>query len=95
MSEATTLRDPAAEADGSLAAELARALQEAGIRYCQWKGRAKRDRWVTGRGDLDLLVDRTGAGALASALARLDFKQAIAPPDRQVAGVHSFVGFDS
>jgi thymidylate kinase len=94
MTQATALRTPAAEGEPSLAVRLARALQESGMQYCQWKGRAKHDRWVTGRGDLDLLVERGSAGALASAFQRLDFKQAFAPPDRQVAGVHSFVGFD-
>jgi thymidylate kinase len=91
---AIAVRDSVPGHAGTLGAQLARALDDSGLAYCQWKGQGKRDRWMSGRGDLDLLVDRAGAGRFAAVLERLDFKLALAAPDRQMAGVQSYVGFD-
>jgi len=40
-----------------LAGRLGTALASRGVSYCQWKGHGKRERWESGRGDIDLLVD--------------------------------------
>ena len=41
----------------ALVGRLGAALASRGISYCQWKGHGKRERWESGRGDIDLLVD--------------------------------------
>jgi thymidylate kinase len=94
VSEAVLARAAAPEDAGPLGLRVALALGRSGIPHCQWKGRHKRDRWMAGRGDLDLLVDRTAAARFAAVLEALDFKLAQAPPERQAAGVQSFVGYD-
>lgn len=64
------------------------------VSYCQWKGHGKRERWASGRGDIDLLVDRAMWGEFVDVLAELGFKQAVAPPGREAAGVQHFFGLD-
>ena len=36
-----------------LVARLGAALASRGVSYCQWKGHGKRERWESGRGDID------------------------------------------
>jgi len=44
----------------SLVLELGDALERRNVNYCcQWKGNWKKKRWMSGEGDIDLLVDRT------------------------------------
>ena len=74
---------------------LCEALTERRVSYCHWKSNWKLERWLTGEGDLDLLVDRADAGAFASVIAGLGFKQAQPTPDRDVPGVLNFYGFDT
>jgi thymidylate kinase len=88
------MRDSVPGVAGALGAQLVRALDESGLACCRWKGQGGGDRWMNGRGDLDLLVDRASAGRFAALLERLDFKLALAAPDRQMAGVQSYVGLD-
>ncbi|HEV8304686.1 MAG TPA: hypothetical protein VGQ25_06995 [Gemmatimonadales bacterium] len=73
---------------------LAAVLAEVDLKYCQWKGHAKRERWGTGAGDVDLLVERRSAGRFVSVLSDLGFKLAVPPPEQQVPGVLSYVGLD-
>jgi len=75
-----------------LAAELARLLGTANVRYCQWKGLGGEARWASGLGDLDLLIDRPSALMFGRALTVLGFKQATAPPGLEVPGVVSYLG---
>jgi len=86
--------EPLPDAAG-LVTQVSDALEAAGIHYCQWKGHAKRERWSTARGDLDLLVDRTAASRFGIVLERLGFKLAIPAPDLQVPGVISYLGLDA
>lgn len=72
--------------------ELAGALDAAGVKYCQWKGHFKRERWATGAGDIDLLVERRAAAQFGRVVADLGFKLAIPPGEQQVPGVLSYVG---
>src|SRR5207245_6363111 len=67
------------QAPATLIERLAAALESAGIAYCQWKGHSKRNRWLTGAGDLDLLVDPAAWPALVEVLVQLGFKRAVAP----------------
>ena len=78
----------------TLLERLGETLDAAGVACCQWKGHWKRERWETGGGDVDLLVDPTWAEQLESALDRLGFKPAVAPPEAQVPGTASWVGYD-
>jgi thymidylate kinase len=78
----------------TLVDRLAEALDEQGISYCQWKGHRKRDRWATGEGDIDLLVDRAHVERFTGVLGRLRFKQALAPVERQIPGTATYYGFD-
>jgi thymidylate kinase len=94
VSEAVRLHTAMPGDAGALGVRMSRELERSGLRYCQWKGRAKRDRWMAGQGDLDLLVDRSSASAFAAVLEQLDFKLALAAPERQAAGVQSYVGYD-
>lgn len=77
-----------------LAARLGDALQGAGVKACQWKGHGKYARWMTGDGDIDLLIDRRSADAFTEVLDQLGFKLALSAPDRQVPGVVSYLGLD-
>jgi len=74
--------------------QLAAALSAANVPYCQWQGRLKSARWAAGVGDVDLLVDRTAAGAFAAVLEALGFKLALAPPHSHSPGVLSYLGND-
>ena len=52
-----TLAAPAPALTGSpLLSAIAEALGTERIRYCQWKGHFRQDRWIAGKGDIDLLV---------------------------------------
>jgi len=94
----TTAEQPRATvrqaAPATLVERLADALESAGIAYCQWKGHSKRNRWMTGAGDLDLLVDAAAWPALVGVLLQLGFKRAVAPPWLQLPGVDSYVAYD-
>ncbi|MGH7606091.1 MAG: hypothetical protein ACREME_02025, partial [Gemmatimonadales bacterium] len=79
---------------GSLAARLGEALARRGVPYCQWKGHGKRERWESGRGDIDLLVDRAAWPAFSDALGGLGFKPALPPPGREAPGIVHFFGLD-
>src|SRR5256714_7722555 len=89
LSTATVRQAPA-----TLVERLAAALESAGISYCQWKGHSKRNRWLTGAGDLDLLVDPAAWSALVEVLLQLGFKRAVAPPWLQLPGVDSYLGYE-
>src|SRR2546423_8088521 len=94
MTTAEQPRAPARAAPATLIERLAAALASAGVAYCQWKGHSKRQRWLTGAGDLDLLVDGAAWPALVEVLLRLGFKRAVAPPWLQLPGVDSYVGYE-
>jgi thymidylate kinase len=73
---------------------LCAALDAEGVVCCQWKGHRKLNRWLSGEGDVDLLVARADAGRFEGVVCRLGFKQALAPPGRQIPGVAHFYGFE-
>jgi thymidylate kinase len=77
-----------------LVARLGAALAERGVAYCQWKGHGKRERWESGRGDIDLLVARADWPAFSEVLADLGFKLALPAPGREAAGISHFFALD-
>ena len=77
-----------------LVVSLCRALAERGITYCHWKSNHALERSASGENDLDLLVDRRDASRFTELLHRYGFKQAQAPPDRQMPGVLDYYGYD-
>jgi thymidylate kinase len=78
----------------SLVVLLAEALRARGVAYCQWKGHGKHDRWGTGAGDIDLLVDRLAVAEFTTVLADLGFKSAHPGLGRAPAGVLHYHGLD-
>ena len=64
------------------------------ISYCQWKSNWKLHRWLSGEGDLDLLIDRADAQRFVGLIQGLGFKQAEPSSDRIVPGILNFYGFD-
>ena len=75
--------------------KLCDALNAQQISYCHWKSNWKLNRWLTGDGDLDLLVDRADKQRFISIITGLGFKQAEPTSDRQVPGILNFYGFDT
>lgn len=78
-----------------LVTRLGEALAARGVTYCQWKGHGKRERWASGRGDIDLLVDRASWTEFTEILGELGFKLALPPAGREASGVMHFFGLDS
>ncbi|HVH69046.1 MAG TPA: oligosaccharide flippase family protein [Gemmatimonadales bacterium] len=66
-----------------LVRQLGDALRANRIRYCQWKGHGKRERWARGNGDVDLLVDEYDHDRFVDVLRGLGFK-----PTRSRNGNH-------
>ena len=77
-----------------LVSRLGAALDSRGVSYCQWKGHGKRERWETGRGDIDLLVDRASFGDFSDVVSGLGFKLALPPAGREAAGIVHYFGLD-
>ncbi len=77
-----------------LVADLARSLHDAGISYCHWKSNAALDRSLSGRNDLDLLVDRADLDRFLACLHALGFHAARIAPERHVPGLLDYYGYD-
>src|SRR6266853_5839427 len=70
----------------SLVVELGEALERSGVKYCcQWKGSWKKHRWMTGEGDIDLLVERATEPQFTAVLEELGFHRATPPSGSRVA----------
>src|SRR5216117_3152582 len=78
----------------SLVGRLAEALRDEGVAYVQWKGNWKSARWMSGEGDIDLLIDRSSEPRFSAALWALGFKRADPPPGSAIAGIESYFGLD-
>ena len=85
---------PGVTLERSLLERLAQALEQHGVRYCQWKGHWSTHRWAAGRGDVDLLVDHDSSVDFRRLLGDLGFKPALRPGPRQIPGVESYLGYD-
>src|SRR5438874_5964805 len=77
-----------------LVARLGAALASRSVRYCQWKGHGKRERWESGKGDIDLLVDRASWPDFVDILTGLGFKLVLPPSGREAAGIVHYFGLD-
>lgn len=78
----------------ALVVRLGAALASRGVSYCQWKGHGKRERWESGRGDIDLLVDSQSWSDFADVVGSLGFKLALPPAGREAAGIIHYFGLD-
>src|SRR5689334_4557101 len=79
----------------SLVVELGEALERRNVQYCcQWKGNWKKRRWMTGEGDIDLLVERSAEPHFTAVLEELGFLRATPPLEARVAGLESCFGLD-
>lgn len=65
----------ATRADTPLLERIAAALASARVRYCQWKGHFKQARWMSGEGDIDLLVETKSFGRFTGILSELGLKR--------------------
>ncbi|HET8712179.1 MAG TPA: hypothetical protein VFM23_00685 [Gemmatimonadales bacterium] len=77
-----------------LVSRLGSTLANRGVSYCQWKGHGKRERWESGRGDIDLLVDSASYADFVDVVNGLGFKLALPPAGREAAGIVHFFGLD-
>ena len=82
--------------DGTLmlVLDLCHELWAAHVSYCHWKSNDMLARSATGENDLDLLVHRSDAQSFAAVLARLGFRQAVAPGGREHPGVSHHYALD-
>ena len=87
-------RDPLARAEQSrsLVERLGQALGGERVAYLQWKGNWKRSRWMSGEGDIDLLVHRSAEPRFSAVLWSLGFRRADPPPASAIAGIESHFG---
>ena len=77
-----------------LVRRLGDALAAHAVPYCQWKGSRRPERWLTGAGDIDLLVDRTALPQLGQVLGALGFKRVEASAGLTLPGTESYFGYD-
>ncbi|PYP18137.1 MAG: hypothetical protein DMD52_02830 [Gemmatimonadetes bacterium] len=85
---------PNTPAAPGLVRRLGDALAARNVPYCQWKGGRRPERWLTGAGDIDLLVDRTAQPLLAQVLGTLGFKRVEPSAGRTLPGTESYFGYD-
>ena len=85
---------PSAPAAPGLVRRLGDALAAHAVPYCQWKGSRRPERWLTGAGDIDLLVDRTALPQLGQVLGALGFKRVEASAGLTLPGTESYFGYD-
>ncbi len=74
--------------------ELAKELNEGGIRYCHWKSNWALAKSVCGEGDLDLLVHREDASRFRDIVARLGFCPVVDAANPPFPAVEHFHGLD-
>jgi thymidylate kinase len=96
VNETTIVEKPLAES-ASLAeipARLFAALNQSGVRYCNWKSRIRIPDGLEGRTDLDLLVDPRDITAFQEILSAHEVKQFRAAPGKAYPGIENYLGFD-
>lgn len=72
--------------DAPLLTCVAEALAIQRIRYCQWKGHFKQSRWMTGEGDIDLLVAPESLPGMLEVLRVAGFIQSTSSDDHKLLG---------
>ena len=78
----------------ALLERLGPALAEQKVRYCQWKGHWKRDRWTTGEGDIDLLVAPADFHTFMAVAHQIGYRSARGAHYTEIPGVTSWYGHD-
>ncbi len=78
----------------SLVTRLGEALQRERLSVLQWKGNWKQARWMSGEGDIDLLVAPEAETRLRALLGDLGFRRADPPAARHIPGTESHFGLD-
>jgi thymidylate kinase len=96
VSKTITVETPLVERSNlsDVPAQLFAALNEAGVRYCNWKSRIRISEGLEGRTDLDLLVDPRDAEVLQKILSAHGVKHFRAAPGKAYPGIENFLGFD-
>jgi thymidylate kinase len=72
--------------DAPLLLCVAEALESERVRYCQWKGHFKQALWMSGKGDIDLLVAPGSSPGLLEVLRVAGFIQTTSPDDYKLLG---------
>ena len=72
--------------DSPLLSAIAEALGTERVRYCQWKGHFRQDRWIAGKGDIDLLVAPESLPRFLEVLRVAGFIQTTSPDDHKLLG---------
>jgi thymidylate kinase len=78
-----------------LVARLCDTLAAEGVLYNHWKSNEAIDRSMSGDNDLDVLVARRDHGRFLEVLARLGFRAAALPHEREVPSVVHYYGLDA
>jgi thymidylate kinase len=92
---ASSSRRDAAANDLEVLRTLFERLHQAGIRYCHWKSNEHLGPAMTGKTDVDVLVERRAAQALTRLLTDTDdFKRFVVRAGRGYPGIEDYVGFD-
>ena len=87
-------QEPLPESSRSLVERLGEALRHERVVYLQWKGNWKRTRWMSGEGDIDLLVHRSAEPRFSAVMWTLGFRRADPPPASAIPGIESYLGLD-
>jgi thymidylate kinase len=88
----TTLAQAASLSD--VPSRLFAALNQSGVRYCNWKSRIRIAEGLEGRTDLDLLVDPRDVTAFQEILSAYGVKPFRAAPGKAYPGIENYLGFD-
>lgn len=78
----------------NMQARLFATLNQAGVRYCNWKSRIRIPEGLEGRTDLDLLVDPRDNTAFREILSAHEVKHFRAAPGKEYPGIENYLGFD-
>jgi thymidylate kinase len=78
-----------------IVAELFQVLNDREIRYCHWKSTHGLPRAMSGKTDLDILVDRGDSRRFKEVLYELDFKPFVSDPSKQFPAIEDYLGFDA
>jgi thymidylate kinase len=80
--------------DAPLLTCVAEALDSERIRYCQWKGHFKQATWITGKGDIDLLVAPESLARFVEVLRLAGFVQTTNLDDYKLLGTAHYRAHD-